>query len=292
METVTTENVTPAKAASWLNRNKGNRKLRVGVAEKYADDMRAGLWTQCPVPISFYDDGEIADGQHRLWAIVESETTQRFLILKGLPRDAGLNLDTGLSRTIVDNAKIAGIDAGLSNRLVACARSIAAGGPADRATQSYAAKLALVAEHREAAEFAVSSVRPVRLLCNAVVSGAVGRAWYHEQDKDKLKRFCDVLATGMSEGMHESAAIALRNYLLAKGSLAATSSLWVDTFVKVQNCIQYFVKGRQLTVVKSVKEEPYPAPGKKRPGFKPQGRPSEQRRRSAVESRATAKASS
>lgn len=290
MQTVT-ENITPAKAEAWLNKfNNGNRKLRPGVAEKYADDMRRGKWTACTVPIAFYEDGELADGQHRLWAVYESDMPQTFLVLRGLPRSAGLNIDTGLGRSIVDNAKISKADDGLSTRLVAAARAIESGGPADRSTQSYAAKLELVQQHRAAAEFAVSCVKPVRLLCNAVVMGAVGRAWYHEKDHNKIRRFCDVLASGMSEGMHESAAIALRNYLLSKGALAATSALWSDTFVKAQNCIQYFVKERQLTVVKLVKDEPYPHPSRKRPGFKPMGRPAAERARHARSERQAARA--
>ena len=74
MET-TIENISPQQAEKMLNSNKGNRKLRDGVVEKYALDMVSGNWTQCPVPISFLQNGDVADGQHRLWAIIESITT-------------------------------------------------------------------------------------------------------------------------------------------------------------------------------------------------------------------------
>jgi len=99
------ETITPTKAHTWLNRNTSNRKLRDGWVEKYASDMRAGKWTECIVPIVFYENGDIADGQHRLWAIIESDTPQRFFVLHGLTREAGLNIDTGGGRNLVDNAR-------------------------------------------------------------------------------------------------------------------------------------------------------------------------------------------
>lgn len=259
VESLTVENVTPAKAETWLNKNFTNRSMRPGVAEKYAADMKHGRWTTCPVPITFYEDGELADGQHRLWAIVDSQTTQRFPIMRGLDRHSGLNLDTGLTRTIVDNAKISGTDPTLSPALVGCARAIATGSPITKA-ESYAARIARVEQYREGCEFACTNVKHVRYLCNAVILGAVARAWYYEQDKDKLKRFCDVLGSGMPDGMHESAAIALRNYLLTRGAVAASSALWRDTFLKVQNCIHTFMKGRQLNSVRRVETEVYPLP--------------------------------
>lgn len=92
------ETVTPKLAEAWINANKSNRKLREGLVEKYACDMRAGKWTQCPEPISFYADGDLADGQHRLFAIIESDTTQEFPIARGLSREAGLNINTGAGR--------------------------------------------------------------------------------------------------------------------------------------------------------------------------------------------------
>lgn len=73
---LTVEKITPKIAEAWLNANTCNRKLRDGIVERYAADMTAGKWTECPEPISFYVDGDLADGQHRLFAITESGTTQ------------------------------------------------------------------------------------------------------------------------------------------------------------------------------------------------------------------------
>jgi hypothetical protein len=258
------ETITPAKAASWLNLNVLNRPLRDGIVEKYADDMRSGCWTDCPEPISFYEDDELADGQHRLYAIVEAGVTLKLPVARNVRREAGLNINTGLPRTIVDAARISGADPDLTNALIGTARAVAVGEP-QRTALSNASKLALVELHREASQWAVSNCRHVRYLCNAVIMGAIARAYMHERDHELLKRFCTVLGTGFSEGEKESSAIALRNYLIARASANTSPAMWRDTFLKVQNAIHYFMRGKKLTVIKGVAEEAYPLKKPKQP---------------------------
>ncbi|MNX86001.1 hypothetical protein D3C86_1178590 [compost metagenome] len=257
------EVVDPAKAESWLNLNKNNRKLRDGVVEQYAQDMKAGRWTNCPTPISFYADGDVADGQHRLWAIVESSTTQTFPVARGLDRADGLNIDTGLNRSVVDNSRISGVDTGLSNTLVAVARATQHG-VASVGRMSNALKVECVDLHRDACTWAVANGPKGKNLRNAVVLAAISRAWYWEEDKSKLRRFCDVFDSGFQQGDEESAAVAMRNYMLLKAGLASSSAMWTDTFLKVQNAINYFMRSKKLTVIKGVKEEPYPLKKKRR----------------------------
>ena len=251
------ETVTPERAEAWLNANKNNRKLRDGVVEQYQSDMEKGCWTQCTAPIAFYEDGDLADGQHRLFAVVYSGKSQRFSIMRGLKREDGLNIDTGLTRTVVDNGRISGMDHGLSNELVAIARAVHMGS-ATAGRMSNAEKLAIVSEHREAAQWAVSNGPKGKNIRNSVVQGAIARAWYWEPDKDKLRWFCDVLSDGFSQGDHESAAVCLRNYMLERAGVASSSAMWVDTFYKAQAAIQKFMHGHKLTVIRKINEEAYP----------------------------------
>lgn len=260
------EKITPAKAQQYLNRNTSNRKLREGVVEKYAADMKCGRWTECPAPIAFYDNGDVADGQHRLWAIIESETPQEFPVARGLPREAGLNIDTGLGRTLVDATKIAGLDLNVSNILVSTAKAIHDGAKISKAL-SNSQKLELLQRHQGAAEFAVSHGPRGKGLRINVVLAAVGRAWYHEEDKEKLQRFCRVMESGFSDGEHESAAVALKNYFQSKGR-SDVSTMWRENFLKVQNAIHYFMRGKKLMVIKSTSEEMYPLPRAKPGAFK------------------------
>jgi len=275
---ITMEHITPAKAEKWLNRNTSNRKLREGVAEKYASDMKHGRWTTCPVPIAFYANGDVADGQHRLWAIVDSGVTIYMPVARGLTKEDGLNIDTGLGRTLVDNAKISGKDTGLTNELLAVCRAIEDGnrkprgiGAKSRGVRSNAERLDLVTLHREAAQWAVSNGPRGKLLRNALTLSAIGRAWYVETDKDRLKHFCEVFASGLYDSDRDISAIAARNYFLMKGAAATTEAMWRDSFVKLQNAISYFMRGKRLSVIKKVADEAYPM-GKSKSKSKAQGK--------------------
>lgn len=254
------ERVTPAKAAEWLQTNKQNRKLRKQTVMQYTADMLSGSWTRCVTPISFYDDGELADGQHRLQAVVESKTTQAFYVIRGLNRRDGLNIDTGLARSVTDAARIVG-KSDLSYEMVAVARGIEFGRQVSIRSLSNAEKLAILDRHRAAVDFACKNGPKGRIIRNAITLSAIARAWSAGADPEDLARFARVLQDGMPTGTHEHAAVALRNYLLSSGAVLASSAMWSDTFKRAQHCIKAFCQGRPLTVLKPVNEECYPLVG-------------------------------
>lgn len=254
---VSTELVTPAIAQQWINVNPCNRSLREGRVEALAADMRADAWTTCTMPIAFYEDGELADGQHRLYAIVETGLAQTFIVIRGLSRAAGLNIDTGLTRTLVDNARISGSDSELSNTLISVARACEFG---DRGNppQSNAARIAWISRHREACQWAIKHGPIGKQVRSSVTLAAVARAWYVEEDHAKLARFCEVLSGEYTEGRAEVAALSLRNWLVLKQGIAFSAAQWRDTFLKIQNAIAYFMRGSALTNIKVVSDEAYP----------------------------------
>lgn len=253
------EIVTPAKAEKWLNSNTNNRKLRPGVAERYAADMLTGLWTTCPTPISFYEDGSVADGQHRLFAIVESGCSIKFPIARGLKRTDGLNIDTGLGRSLVDNAHISGKDKSLSTEMISVARAIQDGEPPNGTrTRSNASRLELVQTHRECIDWVIAKGPRGKLVRNSLILGAMARAYRTEPNTERLARFAVVLSTGFYDSKDETAAIALRTYLLQRGATASISANWRDTFLKTQHAIWMFMRGRSMTVTKTIGTEDYP----------------------------------
>lgn len=252
----TYELITPRKAQAMLARNDVNRAVNEAVRKQYTEDMKNGDWTQCVAPIAIYEDGNIADGQHRLLSIIASGESQHFVVARGLRKREGLNIDAGFSRSAVASAKISGIDPNLTSNLLSAARSIEEG-VAVHGRSSNAHKLSLVDKHRSAATFAVRNLWGKKL-ANGAIMGAVGRAWYKVEDKDKLARFCEVLRTGQSLGMHESAAVTLRNYFLSASANLASSALWVDTFYRTQHAIRKFMDGKQMLQITAVKIEAYP----------------------------------
>lgn len=69
--------VTPRIAEAWLKKNTKNRSIRKHLLERYASDMRSGLWKLTGEPIIFNCDGTLIDGQHRLQSVVLAEKPAR-----------------------------------------------------------------------------------------------------------------------------------------------------------------------------------------------------------------------
>lgn len=101
--------VTPDMASDWLSyRNHPlNRKLSKAVAAKYQKDMEAkpSRWRETPEPMIFDTEGWIISGQHRLKAVANSGTTQRFWIVPGQSRDIFDVVDQTYKRQAAHNMR-------------------------------------------------------------------------------------------------------------------------------------------------------------------------------------------
>lgn len=100
--------VTPAMAQEWLARNTHNRKMNKKKVSRYAHAMRQGRWFLHHQGIAFDSLARLADDQHRLQAIVESETSQPFLVTDGVPSKSLLVIDVDDHRRALDNFQIEG----------------------------------------------------------------------------------------------------------------------------------------------------------------------------------------
>jgi len=104
METVVTrERIGPDEAREMLETVGTNRKVVQRHVERLAAAIRAGNWIEeAGDPIRFSRDGQLIDGQHRLWAVVESGETLSFVVIRGLPLEVIDVLDSGRNRTLAD----------------------------------------------------------------------------------------------------------------------------------------------------------------------------------------------
>lgn len=93
--------VTPELAAEMLTHNVGNyRKLTPRIVKQYASDMAAGKWDFNGQTITFDDQGNLNNGQHRLTAVVESGVPIWFVIVRGVKPESRVTVDTQYKRTI------------------------------------------------------------------------------------------------------------------------------------------------------------------------------------------------
>lgn len=79
-----------------------NRRLTQTVVERYAQAMRDGLWLTDGSPIRFNTKGRLVDGQHRLWAVIESGVSIQVMVARNVPDEAFLVMDTGRTRGFAD----------------------------------------------------------------------------------------------------------------------------------------------------------------------------------------------
>lgn len=103
------ETITPGIAKRYLASWDGNRSLSQLIVERYARSMRNGEWQLNGESIKFTKDGRMIDGQHRLHGIIQSNTTQKMLVTRGVPYEAFATIDSGKNRSIGDVASIAGV---------------------------------------------------------------------------------------------------------------------------------------------------------------------------------------
>jgi hypothetical protein len=107
---VTEEQVGPDKAAKWLEGNTDNRPLSQVRVNRYAADMKAGLWLLIHQPVAFDSEGRILDGQHRLWAVVESGVTVPLMVARDADPDTFTLIDQQKPRSASDSLAIAGYE--------------------------------------------------------------------------------------------------------------------------------------------------------------------------------------
>lgn len=101
-------------AEKILERNTLNRPLRSGAAEELTRRMTTpGVWKMNNATIGIASNGDLLDGQHRLWAIIFADKLQpgfkiELLVVEGLDPDVFDTIDTGWKRTAADVFAIAG----------------------------------------------------------------------------------------------------------------------------------------------------------------------------------------
>lgn len=103
---------TPELALSWLKRNRKNRHVSFRRLCYYATQMTQDAWKETGQPIIFTSDGELLDGQHRLWAIALSHRSIRIYVIADVPaqKDLFAYVDDVSPRSPQDAMQTAGMN--------------------------------------------------------------------------------------------------------------------------------------------------------------------------------------
>ncbi len=98
-------------ATRILEINQNNRPLRDYHATRISELMKRGRWKDNGQTIKIGVNGDVLDGQHRLWAIIYSKCTVWLIIIYGVKNDAFSTIDTiQMPRSGADVLAVNGLD--------------------------------------------------------------------------------------------------------------------------------------------------------------------------------------
>jgi hypothetical protein len=91
--------ITPEVAKRMLELNDGNRPLNERLLAEISADIEAGRWALNGETIIISKEGLLNDGQHRLEAVIRTQTTIQSAVMFGVEREARMTVDMGRQRT-------------------------------------------------------------------------------------------------------------------------------------------------------------------------------------------------
>lgn len=244
--------VTPAMAEYYLSKNVINRKVNEVAVRNYHKLITSGNFFPTHQGIAFYKDGTLADGQHRLLAIIKANKTVKLLVTTGLDKEAAVAIDVHRKRTMVDGLKISGISDWVDNRHIAIANLIAGG---RRLNQPETVEFL---EHiEESARFATTHLNASkRHLMNASIHSAVAMAHFYGEEPDDLARFCQIFVSGLASEARDSAIIKLRDEFYNNTNGSASNKR--DKYLKAQRAIQAYLSHEVMKRLVLPKEDIWP----------------------------------
>jgi hypothetical protein len=211
--------VGPETALELLAKNTSNRKVSPARVQRYAAMMALGQWrTTMAEPVTVNSLGQIQDGQHRLLAIVASETTMMVWVAYGAdPEDFSVIGAPGI-RSVADVLSMQGLthvtwraaSAKLVLRYERMPEKVWSGnGPLTEVTRVDEEIEAARPEYGDVIPFA-GSARSAGLKPTTAMASSVLILRYSSHPED-LESFMDCLSTGANLD-HGSPILTLRNW--------------------------------------------------------------------------------
>jgi len=245
--------VTPAMAEQWLKSNTKNRKPAERTINAYASDMAAGRWELTNQGIAFYETGELADGQHRLMAVIKSRTPVMMMVTYGLSESAINGIDQHKIRAVHDvltmasHGQVTSIDVAVTRLCFGYAKSTA--------SIVGESMLLIIDELRQVDDWMVKTNTK---LVGACTRAAIVLALKAGADKEKIRSFTAVLTTGMPNCELDRGVIVLRESLLSGATKQRGGAERVEIVKKVQQAIKNYIDGRVVSRSLTPTEYVYP----------------------------------
>lgn len=216
--------ITPEKAKALLETSRGNPRWVNGQVanrrrvKQIAADILAGTWTLSPNPICIDTRGRLTDGHHRLSACILADKPITVWLCTEVDEEAQVQIDGNRSRTNGQRLGIDKVDAAVLALLFYVTKTTAMAPTAEMLgaiNRIYGDELAEVK--------ALTGWRSGTIYSSANFLYAVFAAYHAGVDYVYLRDFKNVLMTGFSEGLEQSAAIVIRNQFASPGARARST---------------------------------------------------------------------
>ena len=239
--------VTPGMAKDWLGKNLSNRNISPKHVDKLKKTIENDEWQVTHQGIAIYEDGTLADGQHRLTAIVLANKAVQMYVTFNVTVEAGMAIDQqSRSRTLADSMKMSGrLEA---KSVVAICRHwmmlLGTYHAADFEIRKFEE------EHIKYIEQALIMAKGHNTLKHSAVASviAMGIRAGHEL---MLQDWCEVVRTGVTLGPKQSAAVRFRDYW-SSGPKNGNTTARRDHSRRAYASMKAFVEGRPLAKLYAV----------------------------------------
>lgn len=206
--------ITPEMAKKMLEKNSMNRSLDAHAINRYVSDMSSEDWQALNgQTISFYRDGGLKDGQHRLTAIIKSGIPQWCIVVEGIENENVIS-DIGKPRNIRNIMEMSGCNTSLrSNAATGAVAFLFLLGTKDNAV-SYQKRIAFANEYED---LIISNTRaantgdPNSCACmrKAPVIAALICANKCGVSQNLILNFCQSVNSGLYNGEGETSTVFL-----------------------------------------------------------------------------------
>lgn len=205
--------ITPEIATQFLLVNNKNRKLRDQFVDELVRKIQAGQWQPNTLDsIGFFEDGSLANGQHRLTAIARAGVPVYAKVEHGIPMDAAICIDSGKSRTASDNIRIVTRETFYTRKLTKVVSTAGVNGR--KYTHEDHLKIAL--RYKEELVFLQDMFKGYpKYLATTAIQASVLTAMFAGVDSDKLRRFVEVLGSGRANSDMETYIVEFKNRLIS-----------------------------------------------------------------------------
>lgn len=253
------ETITPEIAAKYLKHNGVNRSIRPAKVRNYARDMKNGKWQLSPQGISFYEDGELADGQHRLSGVILANVPVELYVTYDVPRSNTIQ-DRNMLRTPTDSLIMSGLSTKVANnRTVALTnflfRMAGCDNPSIQTVNDFITDYANVLF--DATNMTSKGIVKSKAKCNkASCYAAAFCAMICGVDPGVLERFFRSVNTGLYDGSRESSTVVLARYLEYDYN-GNTTTERRNAFIVTLDAINDYVNGTPRTMKYDTKR-PFP----------------------------------